>query len=183
MMMKKKNNQNMENNLLFHVVHMDSPLGKIELIADAENITSILFIDTENNSHQSLLPTNTTTDELIKCSTQLQEYFEGKRTTFDIQLKMMGTDFQKQVWQKLTEIAFGTTKTYSEQTVALGDIKAIRAVAAANGKNKISIIIPCHRVIGKDGSLTGYAGDLWRKKWLLNHEQKLTNTIAKGKLF
>ncbi|MFM2226043.1 MAG: Methylated-DNA--protein-cysteine methyltransferase [Bacteroidota bacterium] len=173
----------MENNLLVHVVHIDSPLGKIELIADAENINSILFIDTETNSHQSLAPTHTLTDELSKCITQLNEYFEGKRTTFSIQLKMIGTDFQKQVWQQLTKIAFGTTKTYSEQAIALGDIKAIRAVAAANGKNKISIIIPCHRVIGKDGSLTGYAGDLWRKKWLLNHEQKLTSTIAKGKLF
>jgi methylated-DNA-[protein]-cysteine S-methyltransferase len=98
-------------------------------------------------------------------------------------LKFNGTDFQKKVWQKLTEIEFGNTKTYSEQSIALGDLKAIRAVASANGKNKLSIVIPCHRVVGKDGSLTGYAGDIWRKKWLLEHEQKFSTSTQIRKLF
>ena len=101
---------------------------------------------------------------------QLQEYFEGKRKQFTIRLNPQGTNFQKKVWQKLLEIPFGTTISYQQLSNQLGDSKAIRAVANANSKNPLWIIIPCHRVIGSDGSLTGYAGGLWRKKWLLEHE-------------
>jgi methylated-DNA-[protein]-cysteine S-methyltransferase len=100
----------------------------------------------------------------------LNEYFEGKRQNFDLLLNPEGTEFQKKVWSLLSEIPYGKTISYLELSRRFGDEKAIRAVAAANGKNPVWIIIPCHRVIGSDGSLTGYAGGLHRKKWLLNHE-------------
>ena len=105
---------------------------------------------------------------------QLQDYFEKKRTSFDFKINPKGTDFQIKVWNALLEIPYGKTRTYLEQSKFLGDIKAIRAVASANGKNPLWIVIPCHRVIGTDGSLTGYAGGLWRKKWLLEHENPTT---------
>ena len=101
---------------------------------------------------------------------QFEEYFEGKRTQFDLKLAPKGTEFQKKVWNQLQEIQYGKTMTYQQMANQLGDPKVIRAAASANGKNPISIVIPCHRVIGSDGSLTGYAGGLHRKKWLLEHE-------------
>jgi len=107
---------------------------------------------------------------LQECVTQLDEYFNGTRKEFDLKLNPQGTDFQKRVWNELLEIPFGKSRTYLEQSKYFGDVKAIRAVASANGKNPIWIVIPCHRVIGSDGSLTGYAGGIWRKKWLLEHE-------------
>lgn len=118
-------------------------------------------------------------DCLQDCVTQLQEYFAGTRTRFNLKLNPQGTEFQKKVWQELLNIPFSKTRTYLEQTKAIGDVKAIRAVASANAKNPIWIVIPCHRVIGSDGSLTGYAGGLWRKKWLLNHE----NPVKQQSLF
>ena len=108
---------------------------------------------------------------LSKLELQLQEYFEGDRKDFEIQLHVEGTEFQKSVWSGLTKIPYGTTRSYKEQSIALNNPKAIRAVASANGQNKIAILIPCHRVIGGDGSLTGYAGGLWRKKFLLDLEK------------
>jgi methylated-DNA-[protein]-cysteine S-methyltransferase len=101
---------------------------------------------------------------------QFEEYFEGKRTQFDLKLAPEGTEFQKKVWKQLQEIQFGKTLTYQQMANQLGNPKVIRAAASANGRNPISIVIPCHRVIGSDGSLTGYAGGLHRKKWLLEHE-------------
>ena len=107
---------------------------------------------------------------LKEANLQLSEYFEGKRKEFSFKLNPKGTDFQQKVWQELLKIPFGKTTSYLELSKQLGDVKAIRAVAAANGKNPLWIVVPCHRVIGSDGSLTGYAGGLWRKKWLLEHE-------------
>ena len=101
---------------------------------------------------------------------QLQDYFDGKRKEFTFAINPIGSEFQKKVWQELLQIPFGKTCSYLDLSKKLGDVKAIRAVAAANGKNPLWIVIPCHRVIGSDGSLTGYAGGLWRKKWLLEHE-------------
>src|SRR5690606_34971068 len=109
-------------------------------------------------------------EELEDTVYQLQEYFEGTRTQFSLQLNPQGTDFQKRVWEELQHIPYGKTISYLELSKKLGDIKAIRAVAAANGKNPLWIVVPCHRVIGSDGSLTGYAGGLHRKQWLLEHE-------------
>ncbi|MCD8448728.1 methylated-DNA--[protein]-cysteine S-methyltransferase [Tenacibaculum dicentrarchi] len=115
-------------------------------------------------------PPTKTPDCLHNCVVQLSEYFARIRTTFDLKLNPQGTDFQQKVWAELLNIPFGKSTTYLQQSKQLANPKAIRAVASANGKNPISIIIPCHRVIGSDGSLTGYAGGLWRKKWLLEHE-------------
>ena len=109
-------------------------------------------------------------EELKEAVLQLQDYFDGKRTTFTFPLNPSGTDFQKKVWDELLHIPFGKTCSYLDLSKKLGDVKAIRAVASANGKNPLWIVVPCHRVIGTDGSLTGYAGGLWRKKWLLEHE-------------
>jgi methylated-DNA-[protein]-cysteine S-methyltransferase len=110
---------------------------------------------------------------------QLAEYFNGKRDSFSLTVNPQGTEFQKKVWKSLLKIPYGKTKSYLAQSKTLGDVKAIRAVAAANGKNPIWIIIPCHRVIGTNGSLTGYAGGIWRKKWLLAHE----NPVKQQSLF
>lgn len=114
---------------------------------------------------------------------QLDEYFTGERQAFDLPLVFTGTDFQNRVWQALTQIPFGSTRTYMQQAQVLGDEKAIRAVARANGENCLAIIIPCHRVVGSDGSLTGYAGGLRNKKWLLEHEAKLAGVAVQSSLF
>jgi len=143
---------------------INTPLGITEIQGD-ENGISKIYIRDENVEITSKIPS-----ELEKAAIQLQEYFEGKRTHFTFLLHPSGTEFQKKVWQELLNIPFGKTCSYLELSKKLGDIKAIRAVAAANGKNPLWIVVPCHRVIGADGSLTGYAGGLWRKKWLLEHE-------------
>jgi methylated-DNA-[protein]-cysteine S-methyltransferase len=143
---------------------INTPLGITEIQGD-ENGISKIYIRDEDVEITSKIPS-----ELKEAAIQLQEYFEGKRTHFTIFLHPSGTEFQKKVWQELLNIPFGKTCSYLELSKKLGDVKAIRAVAAANGKNPLWIVVPCHRVIGSDGSLTGYAGGLWRKKWLLEHE-------------
>jgi methylated-DNA-[protein]-cysteine S-methyltransferase len=109
---------------------------------------------------------------------QLDEYFNNKREAFDLKLDLKGTDFQKKVWEELLKIPFGKTISYKDLSLKLGNVKAIRAVAAANGANPVSIIVPCHRVIGSDGSLTGYAGGLWRKRWLLDLEFIISLSVS-----
>ena len=103
----------------------------------------------------------------------MDEYFRKQRKVFELPLKPEGTDFQKKVWQALTQVPYGKTSTYKEIAERTGDLKAVRAVGGANRKNPIAIIIPCHRIIGSDNHLTGYAGGLWRKEWLLRHEGAL----------
>ena len=141
-----------------------TPLGTAEITGNKDGIMSISVLDDE------ILSTVSIPECLQDCVTQLDEYFNGSRKKFNLKLNPQGTDFQKKVWTELLNISFGKSRTYLEQSKKLGDVKAIRAVASANGKNPIWIIVPCHRVIGSDGSLTGYAGGLWRKKWLLEHE-------------
>ena len=141
-----------------------TPLGFARIKGDEDGIRSIEVLD---GSTEEIIKIP---ESLKKAAAQLEEYFQGSRTRFSFKLNPSGTDFQKKVWQALLEIPYGKTLSYLELTKKLGDVKAIRAVAAANGKNPIWIAIPCHRVIGSDGSLTGYAGGLHRKKWLLNHE-------------
>lgn len=143
---------------------INTPLGLTEIQGD-ENGISKIYIRNENVEITSKIPS-----KLKEVVIQLQEYFEGKRTHFTFLLHPSGTEFQKKVWQELLNIPFGKTCSYLELSKKMGDVKAIRAVAAANGKNPLWIVVPCHRVIGSDGSLTGYAGGLWRKKWLLEHE-------------
>ena len=141
-----------------------TPLGTAKIVGDENGIQSIAVLD-EDVSTSKEIP-----ECLQECASQLDQYFSGERIHFDLKLNPQGTEFQKKVWDELLNIPFNKTRTYLEQSKALGDVKAIRAVASANGKNPIWIIIPCHRVIGSDGSLTGYAGGIWRKKWLLAHE-------------
>src|SRR5690554_310192 len=147
-----------------HTAVIDSPVGKMKLVADAVGLTSIQFLDSEEILSEEI---PNALEEVVK---QLREYFDGKRRDFNLRLSPQETDFQKRVWRELEKIPFGKTVSYKHIATRLGDPKVIRAAASANGKNPIPIIIPCHRVIGSDGSLTGYAGGLQRKKWLLEHE-------------
>ena len=111
-------------------------------------------------------------EHIRQAQKEITEYFAGTRKKFEVKLHTPGTDFQNQVWQELLQIPYGSTRSYQEQAEQIGNPKAVRAVARANGCNRVAIIIPCHRVIGKDGSLTGYAGGLERKRWLLEHEER-----------
>ena len=143
------------------IVH--TPLGFAEITGDENGLVSITVSDMER-------PLDIIPEVLEDAVHQLKEYFEGVRKTFDLTLNPQGTDFQKRVWEALLTIPFGKTVSYLELSKRLGDVKAIRAVAAANGKNPLWIVVPCHRVIGSNGDLVGYAGGLHRKKWLLEHE-------------
>lgn len=152
--------------------YIQSPLGIIKIEGDVTGINAISFIeDVENQTLDTNIP-----ELLADAVYQLKQYFEEGRTRFDLLLNPRGTDFQKKVWNKLAQIPFGKTLSYMDMAKQLGDPKVIRAAASANGKNPIAIIIPCHRVIGSDGSLTGYASGLHRKKWLLEHESPITQT-------
>ena len=148
-------------------VCIKTPLGIATIIGDENGISVISVSDEGEVSNR--IPT-----VLQEAVTQLNDYFEGKRTDFDFVLNPKGTEFKQKVWKGLLEIPFGKTCSYMDLSKKLGDVKAIRAVASANGKNPLWIVVPCHRVIGTDGSLTGYAGGLWRKKWLLEHENPTT---------
>ena len=143
---------------------INSPLGYTKITGNEDGINSVTVLNSEETV------TDVIPEILEDCVIQLNEYFEGSRKQFDLNLNPQGTDFQKKVWRLLEDIPFGKTTTYLDLSKQYGDIKSIRAVANANGKNPLWIIIPCHRVIGSDGSLTGYAGGLHRKQWLLNHE-------------
>lgn len=147
-----------------------TPIGFAKLVGDESGLTSITVIDTE--AQEDIIP-----ESLEDAVYQINEYFEGSRKTFDLKLNPEGTAFQKKVWNALLEIPFGTTTSYLELSKKLGDPKAIRAVAAANGKNPLWIVVPCHRVIGSNGDLTGYAGGLHRKKWLLEHESPVKQQL------
>ena len=140
-----------------------TPLGFAELKGDENGLSSISVFDEEKVG--DIIP------EILEDAVyQLNEYFAGDRKVFQLTLNPNGTDFQKKVWKELLEIPYGKTISYLELSKKLGDVKAIRAVAAANGKNPLWIVVPCHRVIGSNGDLVGYAGGLHRKKWLLEHE-------------
>lgn len=143
--------------------YLNTPLGTAKITGDLNGIAQISILS-EGEITLDIPPI------LSESIAQLQEYFDGKRTDFNFKINPQGTPFQQKVWQSLLEIPFGKTLSYMDLSKKLGDVKAIRAVAAANGKNPLWIVVPCHRVIGTDGSLTGYAGGLWRKKWLLEHE-------------
>jgi len=155
-------------------VYINTPLGIATISGNEDGITSVSVTKESTNTPSIDIPSH-----LQNAVSQLQEYFEGKRTDFNLVLNPEGTDFQKRVWSELLHIPFGKTATYLDMAKRLGDPKCIRAAASANGKNPLWIIVPCHRVIGSDGSLTGYAGGLWRKKWLLDHE----NPVKQQSLF
>ncbi len=150
-------------------IYRDSPLGKLALTASDAALNYVGFIVAEKLP-ATPPPATEPNDILLETVAQLDAFFAGKLKVFDLPLLPQGTEFQQRVWQQIQKIPFGKTVSYLDMAIELGDEKCIRAAASANGKNPIGIIIPCHRVIGKNGSLVGYAGDLWRKKWLLQHE-------------
>ena len=153
-----------------HNLFYESPIGILEIKGTDEAIHSIMFVEKEKAENNI----DVECPLVLKiCSDQLDEYFLGKRTEFTIPIILNGTIFQQSVWKSLTTIPHGNTVSYKQIAEGLGNPKAVRAVGGANNKNKLSIIVPCHRVISADGKLTGYAGGLWRKEWLLLHEKSM----------
>jgi methylated-DNA-[protein]-cysteine S-methyltransferase len=152
-------------------VIVDSPIGCLSLQTDGVALTG-LYMDVPGRPQQSMSGwrEDSTAGPLPQAARQLEEYFAGKRREFDVPLRLSGTAFQQRVWQALTEIPYGETLSYGDLARRIGNPNASRAVGLANGRNPISILVPCHRVIGADGSLTGYGGGLERKQWLLAHE-------------
>ncbi len=149
-----------------------SPLGWLKLNSDEFSLKSIRFVDAVEDSGPLPVP-----GILDKALVQLCEYFDGKRFSFNLELDPEGTCFQKQVWELVQSVEFGKTKSYGNLAIELGSAKLSRAVGMANGKNPLPLIIPCHRIIGENGKLTGYSGGLERKKWLLLHEQKWSGKV------
>ncbi len=156
--------------IVSHIYH--SPIGQLNIIADEGCITELGFVDDIN--YQPIADQDAQLPDVIhQCVDELIEYFAGTRTEFTVPINQEGTEFQQKVWKELYELPFGKTLSYADLAKKLGDPKVIRASAAANGKNKIAIIVPCHRIIGTDKSLVGYAWGKGRKKWLLQHEFRL----------
>ncbi|WP_460911186.1 methylated-DNA--[protein]-cysteine S-methyltransferase [Spirosoma areae] len=149
---------------------LDSPLGIVRIAGDNAGVSVISCTDIPPYEEFLTIHPDDLAGPVQVAVGQLQEYFSGERQIFDFPLNPSGTTFQQTVWRALLDVTFGTTLSYLTLTRRIGDEKAIRAVAAANGRNPLWIVVPCHRIIGSDGSLTGYAGGLWRKKWLLEHE-------------
>jgi methylated-DNA-[protein]-cysteine S-methyltransferase len=150
--------------------YLETPVGELEITSSSNHLLSVLFVKTEKNVLDKQPVLRSEINEEAK--KQLSAFFKKDLTQFDLPLHPAGTDFQKSVWEELIKIPFGTTISYLTLAKRLGDANSIRAAASANGKNPIAIIIPCHRVIGADGKLVGYSGDMWRKQWLLNHESR-----------
>lgn len=159
----------------------ESPIGLIKIAGTAETLTEIAFLDAVSSPQLPDYALMDGNSPIARCATQLSEFFEGKRKTFDLPLGQTGTAFQQEVWRSLEKIPFGKTRSYMEIAKSINKPKAMQAVGAANGQNRLAIVVPCHRVIGAGGMLTGYAGGLWRKTWLLEHENRLTD--RPGRLF
>jgi methylated-DNA-[protein]-cysteine S-methyltransferase len=157
-----------------YYTYYESPIGLLKIGGTENYIAEISFID---NKEQIEHGEPGISDVIHECTEQLIEFFQGRRKDFDIPVHQNGTDFQKKVWSELLEIKYGKTMSYLDLAKKLGDPKVIRAAASTNGKNKIAIVVPCHRVIGSDKTLVGYAGGLWRKKWLLQHEFRIANGV------
>lgn len=155
--------------------HINSPVGWLKLQSTESDLTAVCF-DAEEGENSAIQP-----KILQDAESQLQEYFTGKRKSFNLQLAPEGTEFQQKIWQLVQKVDFGTTASYLEIAIQSGSEKNTRAVGLANGKNSIPIIIPCHRIVGSSGKLTGYAGGIERKRWLLNHER--SHTPSFGRLF
>ncbi|MDN4077835.1 methylated-DNA--[protein]-cysteine S-methyltransferase [Paenibacillus polymyxa] len=153
-----------------YVLNYVSPIGEIEIRGTNEAVYSIMF--SNRNEPLTMLTEEAPIQVLEECASQLDEYFKGERFEFSFPYAFEGTDFQQKVWNALVTVGYGTTTAYKDIALAIGNEKAIRAVGSANGKNKLSIVIPCHRIVGSNQKLTGYAGGLWRKEWLLQHEKR-----------
>ncbi|HEY0895442.1 MAG TPA: methylated-DNA--[protein]-cysteine S-methyltransferase [Sphingobacteriaceae bacterium] len=151
-----------------YVSTLDTPIGKISVCASDSAVTFIGFRDQEEDLPQNELS--------AMAREQLGEYFCGKRLTFEFPADQPGTGFQQKVWSELMQVEAGKPISYTALARRMGNLPAIRAIASANGRNNLMIVVPCHRIIGANGDLVGYAGGLWRKQWLLGHEAKLTGT-------
>jgi len=152
--------------------YVESPIGLLELRADSEKVTAIYFDGGKGASTVRQPQSNVQPPPIRLATEELHAYFSGHLKTFTFPMQQIGTAFQQKVWEELTHIPYGETLSYLELSRRIGDAKAIRAVGTANGRNNLSIVVPCHRVIGQNGQLTGYGGGLWRKDWLLKHEAK-----------
>lgn len=162
------------------MVYYQSPIGVLEIRSTGAAISEVLFVNSWKGAKINEKEINFVKPKsliLKSCLKQLDEYFAGTRTVFNIHIAQVGTEFQQTVWAELNKIAYGRTISYLELSKRIGNTKAIRAVGAANGNNSVCILVPCHRVIGSNGELIGYGGDLWRKKWLLEHEGKTVNGV------
>lgn len=147
-----------------YFAYLNSPMGLLKIVSDEDSILEVLHVN-EEKSNSEYIP------QILKDAiNQLNEYFKGDRKKFDLKIDLKGTEFQKKVWNELTNIEYGQIRSYKDIAIKIGNEKAVRAVGSANSKNPISIVVPCHRVIGLNKKLTGYAGGLDRKKWLLDHE-------------
>lgn len=170
---------------------IETPLGDMKAAAVKEGICFLAFADSQNLDSEleelaHIFRTGIVSGNnwhLRTLKRQLKDYFKGKRKEFSVKIVTPGTEFQNEVWKGLQEIPYGSTISYHEQAGRLNNPGAIRAVGHANGSNRIAIVVPCHRVIGADGSLTGYGGGLERKRWLLDHEKKYSGKPVDGTLF
>lgn len=158
----------------FYYTYYESPIGMIKIAGNDHVITEVNFVD---NSEEIIYGEPGISDVIHQCTEELIEFFNGRRKIFTVPVHQEGTTFQQKVWSELLHIPFGKTISYLELSKLIGDVNAVRAVAASNGKNKIMILLPCHRVIGSNKSLTGYAGGLHRKKWLLQHEFRIVHGV------
>jgi AraC family transcriptional regulator of adaptative response/methylated-DNA-[protein]-cysteine methyltransferase len=176
---------------MIRTIKIETPVGEMVAAASRDGICLLEFTDGRSIADLvepiagilELGVKEGSNKHLRSLKKQLREYFKGKRKEFSVPLVTTGTDFQKAVWNNLLKIPFGTTLSYGEQAVNLKNKKSARAVAQANSANRIAILIPCHRIIGSDGSLVGYGGGLERKKWLLNHERKYSGKAVELDLF
>jgi methylated-DNA-[protein]-cysteine S-methyltransferase len=159
---------------MLYYTYYESPVGLLKIGATEQYIAELSFVD---KKEQITYGEPGISDVIHQCTEQLIEFFAGERRKFSVPIYQHGTEFQTRVWNELLSIPFGRTISYLDLSKKLGDPKAIRAAASTNGKNKIAIIVPCHRVIGSNQSLVGYGGGLWRKKWLLDHEFKIAHGV------
>jgi methylated-DNA-[protein]-cysteine S-methyltransferase len=157
------------------ITYYKTPVGVCQITEEEGFITRVHILDDE---HEATEPETTLMKQVVK---EFDEYFAGTRKSFSFPINQPGSNFQQLVWQELLKIEYGKTITYNQQALQMNSPLAIRAIAAANGKNDLWVVVPCHRVIGSNGSLTGYAGGLWRKKWLLEHEARIAG-IGQTKL-
>lgn len=154
-----------------HLSTIDSPVGHLRLVASDAALVAVLWPEERDGRVRfPTEPADGSNKVLDQAAEQLDEYFSGQRRSFELPLDPSGTEFQQQVWWALADIPFGETSTYGKQAAAIGRPRAVRAVGAANGRNPLSIVLPCHRIVGADGKLTGFAGGLDTKRWLLDHE-------------
>jgi AraC family transcriptional regulator of adaptative response/methylated-DNA-[protein]-cysteine methyltransferase len=182
--------KSMEENIIL-LNRFTTPLGPMFVAGTDKGICLLEFTDrkmleTEFKDLQRLLKARIILGEnthIQQANKEMEEYFEGKRQTFDVALHTVGSDFQQTVWNMLKVIPYGTTVTYQQQSEKIQNQNAVRSLASTNGANRICIIIPCHRVIGKNGNLTGYSGGIERKRWLINHERAMSTTVNPGMLF